>query len=54
MKIKDLKKLIELYDDEKEVKVFGASGMPWEVSEPMLAKQILTDEKREVCKLYIK
>lgn len=55
MKIKDLKKLIEKYDDEKEIVVKGLSGITWEIDERQLAKEILMgDEKREVCKLYIR
>jgi len=54
MKVKALKKYLELYDDEKELIVKGASGIVWDIKEDMIAQQTLTDEKREVCKLHIK
>ena len=54
MKVKDLKEYLNLYNEEKELIVYGMSGLPWSISEELIAKQTLTDEKREVCKLYIK
>lgn len=54
MKVKELKEYLNLYSDEKEIIIKASSGNTWEIREDMLANQILTDEKREVCRLYIK
>jgi len=54
MKVKQLKEYLVLYEDEKEVKLFGGSGLPWDIDEVLLSSKIVNDEKREICKIYIK
>jgi len=54
MKVKDLKEFLNLYEDEKEIILIMPSSNTYEIKEEMIAQKTLTDEKREVCKLYIK
>ncbi len=54
MKVKELKEFLSLYKDEQEVKMYGQSGLPWEIDEKLFAYQKLIDTKRKVCKLVIK
>lgn len=54
MKVKVLKEYLAKYEDEKELVIKSESGLTWEINEQLLSVQNLTDEKREVCKFYIK
>jgi len=54
MKVKELKEFLSKYKDEKEVVIKGQSGLTWDIDGEQFARQILTDTKREVCKLVIK
>lgn len=54
IKVKDLKKYLELYEDEKEVVIIGSSGITYDIIEEKIAYQTLTDTQREVCKLHMK
>lgn len=54
MKAKQLKDYLNLYNDDKELIIKLPSGNVWEIDDILLNHQILTDKKREVCKLYLK
>lgn len=54
MKVKDLKKFLDLYADDKEIILIMPSGNTYEIREELIAQKTLTDKKREVCKIYIK
>lgn len=54
MKVKDLKEFLNLYKDDQDVIIKGQSGIEWKIDQSLLARQILTDKKREVCKLVTK
>ncbi|KKM69424.1 hypothetical protein LCGC14_1451000 [marine sediment metagenome] len=54
MKVKDIKKFLSLYGDEKDVKCLSASGITWEIDENLVDIKRLSNDEREVCKIPIK
>ena len=54
MKVKELKEFLNLYKNDDEVVFKAQSGNTWEVDEILFAHRIITDQKREVCKLVLK
>ena len=54
MKVKEIKDILNLYTDDKDFVIKGASGIEYEIDSILLINHLKKDEKREVCKINIK